>query len=580
MPRTFSLRLILPDGERALELPASEARQPLTRILRHAALPLNTRCGERGLCDGCVVELLEGQLKHLASNAAVSPSDRPLSVRACEYRLVSGSVVLRIPQRALLAYEPHVLSEFALNVPHAIDPLKPSDFPSLASGAGLGVAIDVGTTTLVVLLVDLATGQPVAHASGFNRQMHLGDDVLTRINLCATDPANLPRLQRAVVLDTIRPLLQTALKSAAADPHSIAAITAAGNTTMLHLLAGVDPSSLGVVPFTPAFLEHRELRLSQVGLPLSRLARGHLHDAPAPADWDPPLHLLPGAAAYVGADLVAGTLASGLAYDDGPSLLVDVGTNGEIILKHGSTLLGCATAAGPAFEGAGLTDGIRAGQGAIDHVRLSDNPFAVDFTVIANSAIEQSPIANRQSPVPSPIGLCGSAYIDLLAEGRRIGLLTPRGRFDPEAVDGSRAHLLEDGHGRALRVADVSARPIVLSETDIAALLQAKAAIAAGILTLLKRASLAPADIRTLYLAGGFGMHLNVDSAFGCGLLPGFTRQQVRLVGNSSLAGAYLALVDRSVLPELQRIGRCMQVVELNLEPGFEDRYIDQLSLP
>lgn len=568
MQRTVSLRMIMVEGERSLKVPASEARGPLTRVLRQAGIPLNTRCGERGLCDGCVVELVEGEARRIPGGPAVRAAGQPVEIRACEHGLGEGTVVLRIPQRAMLAYEPHVLQEFALNVPHAIDPLVPSDY-ALGGGRPLGAAIDVGTTTIVVLVVDLATGQPVGQASGFNRQMHLGDDVLTRINLCTTDPRNIERLQRAVVLDTIRPLLQSALKKAGAEPGQIAVAAAAGNTTMLHLLAGVDPSPLGVVPFTPVFLGRREMRLSEVGLPLARLRQGHLHDAAKPGDWDPPLHLLPGAAAYVGADLVAGILASGLAYDEGPSLLVDVGTNGEIILKEGSKLWGCATAAGPAFEGAGLADGMRAGQGAIHHVRLTREPFAIEFDVISNGEAVR------------PVGLCGSAYIDLLAECRRVGLLTPRGRFDAGAVAAA-AGLLDNGeHGRSLRVADAQGgKPIILSETDVAGLLQAKAAIAAGMLTLLERAQLQPSDVRTLYLAGGFGMHLNIESAFGCGLLPGFRRQQVKLVGNSSLGGAYLALVDRSVLPELERISRSMQVLELNLDPGFEDRYIDQLALP
>jgi uncharacterized 2Fe-2S/4Fe-4S cluster protein (DUF4445 family) len=334
------------------------------------------------------------------------------------------------------------------------------------------------------------------------------------------------RLQAAVVQETIVPLL-----AELGAMERLKCIMVAGNTTMLHLLAGVDPTPMGTVPFTPVFLEHRVIQLPELGV----------------VD----VHLLPGMSAYVGADLCAGALASGLAYDDGPSLLVDVGTNGEIILKHDGRLHGCATAAGPAFEGTGLTSGMRASPGAIERIRLDREPFAVHVKTIGRKAA---------------IGVCGSGYIDLLAEGRRIGLLNERGRFrSPSAMVDGRLRL---------------AREVFVTEADIAHLLQAKAAIAAGILTLLERVGLEPASIKTLYLAGGFGMHLDVPNTIACGMLPGFRHDQVQVIGNSSLAGAYLALLDGGIVDELGRLAGRLTVVELNLDPDFETRYIDQLSLP
>ncbi len=324
---------------------------------------------------------------------------------------------------------------------------------------------------------------------------------------------------------------------------------------MLHLLAGIDPSPMGAVPFRPVFLEHRMTPAESV-----RLA---LHGA---GGAGPTLHLLPSASAYIGSDLTAGIFASGLVYDDGPSLLVDAGTNGEIILKHGDKLFGCATAAGPAFEGGGLANGIRAGDGAISHIGFDAEPLAVRAEVIGNAA---------------PIGICGSAYVDFLAEARRIGLISHTGRFDRAAVSRAGDGFVQNQYGLALRVARGQGKhDIIISELDIARLLQAKAAIAAGVLTLLRRAGLQPRDIKRLYLAGGFGMHINVPNAIGCGLLPGFTPKQVQVVGNTSLAGAYLALLDSGVLDELTRIGKRLDAVELNLDPGFEDCFIEQLALP
>jgi uncharacterized 2Fe-2S/4Fe-4S cluster protein (DUF4445 family) len=450
---------------------------------------------------------------------------------------------IRVPSQALLAYEPQVLSDYRINVPFAHDPLLGLD--------GLGVAVDVGTTTVVVSLLNLRDGRVVGRAAGFNRQMHLGDDVLTRINLCLTDPAALGRLQTSIIDETVKPLLDAALIDANVSSSDVRGYVIAGNTTMLHLVAGEDPGTIGYAPFTPRFLHHLCRSSSEIGLP-----------------GDVSVHLLPGAASYVGADITCGVFASGLIYDQGPSLLVDVGTNGEIVLKLGERLFGCATAAGPAFEGSGLSCGVRAGDGAIAHLAMEETPLKVNFDVIG-------------PPGTKPAGLCGSAYIDFLAASRSIGLLTRSGRFCADSVEGGEELVAKGEHGLVMTTAiGQGKRPIFISESDVAKLLQAKAAIAAGILTLLNRVELTPEAVSTLYLAGGFGMHLDLANAIACGLLPGFRPDQIQLVGNSSLAGATISTLDRSVVNELEAIGRKMEIVELNLDPDFEDTYIDQLSLP
>ncbi len=585
-----------PRGPQTIRVAQGRERR-LTDLLRRENLPLNTRCGQRGLCDGCIVELLAGTVVHASTGQPLPAAPEPQSIRGCEYHLGDSDVRLRIPVRSLLAYEPQVVSEFRLNVPRAHDPVwqiieVPADGPieaaiarqtkrrrpiRIAGGSGvpaatgpsfatleyrddhwlvthlrpkkpdcaLGGAIDIGTTTVVVLLVDLCTGAILARASDFNKQMHLGDDVATRIGLCAT-PGMLRQLQEAIIQQTIRPLLDACLRQAGATEGRVACLSVTANTTMLHLFAGVDPSPMGYYPFTPGFLNHRIIQLPEFG--------------------DATIHLLPSAAAYIGSDLTAGVLSSGLAYDDGPSLLVDVGTNGEIILKTPNHVLGCATAAGPAFEGAGLTNGIRAGQGAVETIRMTNSPFNVQAKVIGQT---------------KPIGICGSAYVDFLAEGRRAGILTPTGRFHHAALRGAGDALQKMEDGWALRVARGQGQhDILISETDVAHLLQAKGAIGAGILTLLERSHLTPARIQKLYLAGGFGMHIDIPNAIACGLLPGFKPEQIEVVGNTSLAGAYLGLLDCGALDEIARLAKGIEMVELNLDPGFEDRYIEQLSLP
>ncbi len=599
------------ESRRVLYRAKKVATSPLTEILRREGLPLNTRCGQRGLCQACQIELISGRLIHIATGQPLTIQGQAVVVQACQYRPPdAGEVIVRIPPRALLTYEPQVVSDFRINVPQAHDPLwqqtrltnarwsNPAELaaltaaqldkirsvrvaPQLAARTGkgiavwvtlcfrgdhwlitdvteqpaprsLGVALDVGTTTIAALLVDLRDGRVLARAADFNRQMHLGDDVVTRITLCKNDPAMVEQLQRAVVAETINPLISSLCAQAGAPEAGVVALSIAGNTTMLHLLAGVDPTSLGTAPFTPQFLEHRYMASEKIGL------------VPPAAT----AHLLAGAAAYIGADLTAGILASGLLYDEGPSLLVDVGTNGEIILKHGSRLLGCATAAGPAFEGARLLSGMRAGDGAISHLRFKTEPaFAIRREVIGGG---------------QPVGLCGSAYIDILGQGRRVGLFNAAGRFDAGRHPGA-GELISggDGYGRTLRVGYAHGkRPLLVSESDVASLLQAKAAIAAGITILLRRLGLQAADIRTLYLAGGFGMHVDVPNAIASGLLPGFVPRQVQVVGNTSLGGAYLSLLEAGVATEIARAAKEIVVVELNLDPDFESCYIDHLGLP
>lgn len=527
------LEILLPDARQTILVPPHDQRKRLSEIMRHENIPLNTRCGEKGLCNACLVEIVtDGEAK---------------TVKGCQLTLEGfETLTVRVPQTSLLAYEPEVQEDYRVNVPVAHDPLLGND--------GLGAAVDIGTTTVVVQIMRNADGKVLARASAFNRQMHLGDDVLTRINLCSTDDAMTRNFQRAIIDETINPLVEKALAEAGARPEELKGYALAGNTTMLHLAAGVNPKSLGYHPFEPVFLDHKQMAAGEIGL--------------KPADAE--VHLLPGAGGYVGADLTGGVFASGLVYDEGPSLLVDVGTNGEIIYKHGDTLLGCATAAGPAFEGSGLTCGTRAGLGAISHIRFSTEPFEAHCELI------------HPEKYAKPLGICGSAYVDLLAEGRRKGFLTPTGRWDVASCPSIQSSLVPFGeYGRALRIAyGQGRREIVVTDPDVASLLQAKAAIAAGILILMKRTGVKPAEVKTLYLAGGFGMHLDLQSAIDSGLLPGFRVEQIQLVGNTSLAGATLALLDKGVLAELRRIGREMEVVELNLDPEFEETYIDQLCLP
>ena len=513
-------------GGRLRRFEAGALERTLDEILASAGFPLNTRCGRRGLCRGCHV-ILEGE--------------PPQDLLACQHRLVAGdSIRIAIPGRSLLSHPPSVVSDFQTGVPVGCDPIF--------TGTGtLGVALDIGTTTVAALLSELASGNVLARATALNAQVARGDNVLTRIHLCQTDKANIRRLKDDFWEKTFRPLLKKLFQESGAAAADVAGVVVAGNTTMLHIACGADPTPLGMVPFTPAFLDQREFTGDHFGL--SREVR---------------VIFLPGISAYVGADISAGAACCGVRYGTLPQLLVDVGTNGEILLCGPRGNLSCATAAGPAFEGCGLLCGMRAGHGVVGKISFEEDPFGIGFETIGG-------------PIDSPHGITGSAYVDFLAEGRRVELLQENGRFDRNFVTAHPDHFREEENGLSFLLAP-GLPDLRIGEVDVALLLQAKAAIAAGIETLLARHDLPATGIGRLFLAGGFGLHLSISNAIACGLLPGFSEDQIAAVGNTSLGGAYLAMLDRSLAAEMADLDA--ETIELNLDPGFEDRYLDHLSLP
>jgi uncharacterized 2Fe-2S/4Fe-4S cluster protein (DUF4445 family) len=549
MSPVVNLQVELDSGERRA-IPVPRDNRSLPDALAAYGLPLNTRCGQRALCHGCEVVLQEGTM--IVEDKVIAP---PANVQLCRARL-SGPALIHIPARSRMEHRPLVAETFEIAIPCAHQPL----FKPVPGVRDTAFAVDVGTTTVVVLLVDLVTGKALSRAGAFNEQIRFGDNVITRID-AARIPENLAAMQHAIVMETIQPLLLRACARASRPLHRISGGAIAGNTTMLHLLVGEDPTPLGVAPFTPRFIETKQVLAGDIKLVAPGLAQ------------NTPLQLLPGIAAYIGADISAGIVASGMIFDPTPSLLVDIGTNGEIVLQSSGKLTACATAAGPAFEGCGLRCGTRAREGAISDLRLALKPFKLESKIIG------------EGPLARANGLCGSAYVDFLATARSGGLLGETGRFILSAWEDlpTQNRCMDDGE-RALRLTenngDNGAGVLRVSEVDVALLLQAKAAIGAGIEILLETAGIRAVDLGRVYLAGGFGMHLNVPHAIAIGLLPGFRQEQVRVVGNSALAGAMLALVDRATLDEMESLRTRVEIIELNLADGFEDRYIEHLMLP
>lgn len=443
-----------------------------------------------------------------------------------------------------------------------------------------GVAVDIGTTTLAAYLYDLGDGKRLASTAMVNPQVSYGADVISRIaraTECEEDRIGL----RNVILQAITRLCVQLLNqlnesdATLPDLQDIAQITLAGNTTMMHLLTGMPAGNIAKAPFNPVMTLGRTVSAYELGLT----------DFPTAI-----CTLLPSVASYVGADIVAGLNALGLDKPDHESaLLIDIGTNGEIALKTGNRLTACATAAGPAFEGANISCGMSGIAGAIDHVWMNGNELC--YSVISARATSVSVCEELpENRTDRPVGICGSGLIDAVAVMLETGVIDETGRIgaDPVRLPASLRNRLTLLNGQpafilAFRTetdAPETAAPIMLTQKDIRELQNAKAAIAAGIQLLLMREAWQPSSVKTIYLAGGFGQYLNVRSARAIGLIPAELSGHVVPAGNTSAMGAICALLDRTVLEQTQRTADAVVYRELSSDPAFSDLFIDALIFP
>lgn len=510
----------------------------LAEALREAGLLLDQPCGGRGRCGKCAVLLREP-----------GGSRRVL---ACRHRLEADAVVEEL--ESALPADVAGLSES----PACPYDLGPAARPSAADRALLGAAVDIGTTTVVVYLYDLVSVRRLAVTSGPNRQAAYGADVVSRIAAATRDGGRgLDRLRRAVH-ETVAGLLARACAEARVSAADVRELVAVGNTAMHHLFLGLDPTCLGRAPFRPACR-------GMVSVPAASFPELGL---------DPHGHVvfLPVIAGYLGADTTAVILATGQHLAARNRLIIDIGTNGEIVLGGRDGLWACSAAAGPALEGAGLSCGMRAGPGAVDEVRLEEG--RVHVTTIGGG---------------SPRGLCGSGVVSAVAELLRAGLLTPAGRLrtaarpegGPDLLAGASGSPEAASEGVVLVPAEESAtgRPIVLTQADVRAVQLAKAAIAAGIEVLLTTTGVPKESVSEVLLAGAFGNYLDIADAKTIGLLPDLPGVPVRPVGNAAGAGAQLALLSAEARAEAERIAARVTHVELGGRPEFEAAFIRHLAL-
>jgi len=413
-----------------------------------------------------------------------------------------------------------------------------------------GLAVDIGTTTVVVHLIELGTMTTVGVRGTYNRQAVYGDDVISRIVHAGDQESGLAQLQESV-LNTINGLTAELLHEKGIAPDDVKVAVCAGNTTMTHLFLGIDPAYIRLEPYTPAVNDPPPVKAGRLGLAIHPRAL---------------VHCIPGIASYVGGDITAGALYTGMAREEQLTLFVDIGTNGEMVLGNQEWLVACSCSAGPAFEGSGIKFGMRAMDGAIERVAVSPGGGRVDVTTVGE--------------LP-PVGICGSGLIDMLSALRRAGVIDRSGQFTAEP-DTPRVRDGEDGREFVLVWRDKTGRgtDITVSEPEIKNLIRAKGAVFAGIRTMLSMVGLPVEAIERIIIAGGFGRYINIREAISIGLLPDLPLEKYSYVGNSSVKGARLVLLSRKAREQARELAGKMTYLELSVGNDFFDEFVSALFLP
>ncbi|MBN1256711.1 MAG: DUF4445 domain-containing protein, partial [Planctomycetes bacterium] len=600
-----------------------ECGKTILDAARSAGVSLPVRCGGKGTCGKCRVRIVEGDYKGgLGKEEALTKAEIASGWRLACCTTVNGDLVVEVPEQpvggvmltdfgettvslnpqikavtatvpaASLADQSSDLKRLSRAIGQEISPSTPIEITRLLpkllretatvtavlwgeelidiiphgkqdkdfKPAVLGLAVDVGTTTVAGVLLDLLSGDDLATASRPNPQATHGDDVLSRIAYASRGEDELQEMQR-LITTAIDEIASETTGVAGVKAENIYEIVAAGNTTMHHLLLGINPQSIGVIPFVPAKRGALSVCASEIGMQQS-----------APCGR---LYAAANVSGYIGGDITVGLLAHRIHEDDRKLLYIDIGTNGEVVLRAGAITYGCSTAAGPAFEGARISRGMCATTGAVNYVKAD-----LDGGDLIIQTINAAPIE----------GICGTGLIDAVAALLELGVLDETGRLLnagelpanlPEAIrqrldyseSAPRFILSSPGGNQDDKVA--------LTARDIREMQLAKGAIAAGITTLLETAGIQPQDLDEVMLAGAFGSFLRPESARRVGLLPsGIASEKIRSIGNAALAGARAILLNREERASSEALAREVKYIELSSHPGFQDAFVEAMQFP
>ncbi len=611
--------------------PSGKAVQvpPQTELLdaaRQADVEVQSSCGGKGTCGQCIVRVARGEVDSRSLGLLPAAAVAEGHVLACATLILEEDLVVEVPEQAALEggkfapeNEAHLVRTELMPKQWEFDPLAVKWMvqvapPQLESGLSdldrltraiqqqwgkrpveyslLGIrkvadalraadgqatativrdsgrlhvinieagdttprhyalAIDVGTTTVAVQLINLAAAQIVAARSDYNEQIACGLDVISRINYART-PERLEELRRRV-LGTINRLIRQVAKSHGVEPREISNAAISGNTVMTHLLLGLNPEHLRLSPYTPTVLQVPYLRDSEIGIEIN------------PQAW---IHFSPCVGSYVGGDITAGILCTDLATaTEEINLFIDVGTNGEVVVGNNSFLMACACSAGPAFEGGGIGCGMRAATGAIEKVSIEAASGLARYSTVGNAR---------------PCGVCGSGMIDLVAGLFLTGWLDAAGKLERVRpclairIEGRRAsYTVAPAEETATR------KPLIIMESEIENILRTKASIYSACALMLERVGLGFADLRHIYIAGGFGRYLDLENAMMIGLIPDLPRERFHYIGNSSLMGSYMVVVSQEFRERQLELAQRMTYVELNTDPAYMEQYTGALFLP
>ena len=420
--------------------------------------------------------------------------------------------------------------------------------PNDTSHKNFGVCFDIGTTTISGQLVDLNTKKVLGTKATYNKQASFGSDIITRI-IYAQEQDGLEKLHHAVI-DGMNQMLQELIQEHHIDLNDANCVLCAGNTTMVHLLLRVDPTYIRREPYVPTANFVPTIRAAEAGIKIN--PRGLLS-------------CVPGISSYVGGDVTAGILSCGLDEEKDLSLLIDIGTNGEIVLGNKEFLISASASAGPAFEGSGVTCGMRASRGAIQKVKINPTDSLVTYETIANA---------------KPRGICGSGYIDTIAQMLNSGLLDKNGKI--KAIKNERIRENEFGKEFVLAFKEKadSTSDIVITEADIENIKRAKAAIYSAASVLVRHMNLDFRKIKKIFIAGGFGTYIDINNAITIGLLPDLEKTRFIFVGNSSLAGARQILLSYEAMKKANEIAHKITYFELSVEAKYMDEYVAALFFP
>lgn len=510
----------------------------LLNVLLGRGIFVDNPCNGKGICGKCKVKILSGSISPVTreEERLLSIQEQMEGVRLSCLTEVRGSIEIELLQKE---------RKHSVLTKGYVPEFEKDHFDS-----GYGIAIDIGTTTVVTALIELKTGRELANTSMINAQKHYGLDVLTRITYeYEQEEKGIRELQKAIV-DSINGMISTVCQDAGVRKEDICEIDVAANCTMMHMLLGVDARSIGRAPYRPVFTGARTLPAKEIGIE---------------AGEKTVLYCLPHVSAYIGADIVAGAYVCELQKQRGNVLFIDIGTNGEIVLVSNGRLLCCSCAAGPALEGMNISSGMRAAEGAIEDIRITEQ--GVLLTTIGDK---------------EPAGLCGSGILAAVKELLRSGLVKKTGVFikkEKLAQDDYRYPMIRlNGTKREFILCD---DPLLLvTQGDVRQVQLAKGAILSGFLALLNKAGIGMEDLDKVMIAGQFGAHLPVASLVGTGILPKEVKEKLVYVGNSSKTGAYMTLLSRKVKEEIESLAEQMEYMELSETENYERLFTESMVFP